>query len=395
MNDEVLELTKRLISVPGYAELPEKETNVARELFEILRSYELEPELIDVGSGRYNVLCTLDSGKKGPVLTLCTHLDTVPPYKMEGAFAPRVCNGRLYGRGAVDVRGILASMAFAMSRLKRVLPSLRGKIRFLAVADEESGSLGMRHEVRCGEASSLIIVGEPTELNVGVAHKGVCWLQTEFFGKTAHGSVPDKGHSAILDAVLAVQEIYKTMVPAFAQRANPLLGVPTVNVGEFCGGTRTTIVPDHARISIDRRLVPGESSETALRELNALFAACAQENPEMRFRTEVVLGGVNAPYPPLDSSGKGRIVDLIVAAVQKAAGHDRKAVPLSFWTDAALPAYFCGTPAFVIGPGNIAQAHANDEYVDIEQLSLSAEVYYQLALAACGVDAPQWWEETV
>lgn len=391
MNDEVLELTKKFISVPGYAELPEKEANMARVLYEILASYELEPRLVDIGDGRYNVLCTLDSGRQGPVLTLCTHLDTVPPYEMEGAFEPCICGNRLYGRGAVDVRDILASMAVTMKRLKEALPSLRGKVRFLAVADEESGSLGMRYEVLHGEKSDLVIVGEPTELNVGVAHKGVCWLQAEFFGKSAHGSVPDKGHSAILDAVLAINGIYEKIVPSFAEKRNALLGLPTVNVGVFQGGTRTTIVPDYARINIDRRLVPGESSQTALKELDDLLAVCTRESPQMRFRTDVILGGMSAPYPPLDSSDRKQIVDLITSSVRKTAGQDKMTIPLSFWTDAALPAYFCGTPAVVIGPGNIAQAHANDEFVELDQLSLSAEVYYNLVLSVCGTDAPVWW----
>ena len=139
MNKELVELTKRFIAVPGYSELAEKETKMAETLYKELRSMGLPAQLLDY-DGRYNVVCEYEGEQIGPTVVLCTHLDTVPPYEMQNPFEGKVENGRLYGRGAVDVRGILAAMSLVMKRLFEEKTEICGKVRFLAVSDEESGS---------------------------------------------------------------------------------------------------------------------------------------------------------------------------------------------------------------------------------------------------------------
>ena len=379
MGNEIVELAKRLIAVPGYSELPEKEKKTAEALYKELCLLKLPVKLLDY-NGRYNVSCEYIGKLPGPIVVLCTHLDTVPPYGMENPFEGRVENGKLYGRGSVDVRGILASMTMVMKRLFEEQTEICGKVRFLAVSDEESGSYGMRKEMEKGYDADVTIVGEPTDLKLGTAHKGVAWIQVDFKGKTAHGSVPEEGHNAIYDANIFVQHIIKDLIPNLKKREqHTLLGTASVNVGLIEGGTRPTIVPESCRIQIDRRLIPGEDTAQALREMTE--EAEKVNGGEAAFEVKVILGEREHPFPPLDSSSHRPVIKCLSQIISDITGDQQEEIGLPFWTDAALPGYYTGKAAVVIGPGNIAQAHSDNEYVDVHQLEQSAEVYYSMVKA--------------
>lgn len=385
LNKELIDLAQKLIAVPGYVELPEKETKVAEVLQKELCAMGVPSRLVDY-DGRYNVSCEYVGDMPGPTVVLCTHLDTVPPYEMEDAFKGCVRDGKLYGRGAVDVRDILAAMAMVMKRLFIEKPQICGRIKFLAVCDEESGSYGMRQEIKHGYDADLTIVGEPTNLKLGVAHKGVAWLEVDFAGKSAHGSVPEKGHNAIYDAGLLIEQIQSRLIPQLQSHVHPILGTASINVGKIQGGTRPTIVPECCSIQIDRRLIPGETAEKALGQIDEILKGLEQTHPGMDWRSRVILGDKEAPFPPLDSSGYKELLDDMCAAIRKVTGIRAECIGLPFWTDAALPGAFTDTPAVVFGPGNIEQAHSNDEFVEIKQLEQAAEIYYEMALAVCRRD---------
>lgn len=382
LNRELIELAKKLIAVPGYSELPEKETEVAKVLYTELVDMGLPAELRD-HAGRYNVVCEYDSGIVGPKVVLCTHLDTVPPYEMQDAFVGHIKEGKLYGRGAVDVKDILAVMAFTMKRFFSERPSICGKIQFIAVADEESGSYGMRSEIQHGYDADLTIVGEPTDLQLGIAHKGVTWLEIGFNGKSAHGSVPEKGHNAIYDANKFVWSVQKEIIPKLTKNPHPILGCASINVGRMDGGTRPTIVPEYCKVQIDRRLIPGETAAQALAELEVLLARMKQEDDAVDYYTKILLGEEKKPFPPLDSTKYEDIIDILRCAIRKVTGNNPECIALPFWTDAALPGYFTKKPAVVIGPGNIEQAHSNNEYVELTQLETAVELYYEMAVSMC------------
>lgn len=379
MNKELVELTKRFIAVPGYSELAEKETKMAEVLYKELCRMGLPARLLDY-NGRYNVVCEYEGKQKGPTVVLCTHLDTVPPYEMKNPFEGKVENGRLYGRGAVDVRGILAAMSLVMKRLFEEKTVICGKVRFLAVSDEESGSYGMRKEIENGYDADVTIVGEPTELQLGIAHKGVLWIQVDFRGKSAHGSVPEKGHNAIYDANCFIQGIVENLIPKLkGRKPHELLGTASINVGRIDGGTRPTIVPEFCRIQIDRRLVPGEDIAQVLNEI-------AEEAKKVNdgaadFEIKAILGDEEHPFPPLDSGRHQSVLNCLSRSVSNITGSQENITGLPYWTDAALPGYYTGKAAVVIGPGKIAQAHSNNEYVELCQLEQSVEVYESMIKA--------------
>lgn len=382
LKKELINLAQRLIAVPGYAELPEKETKVAEVLCRELCDMGVPARINDHG-GRYNVECEYIGSMPGPAVVLCTHLDTVPPYEMKDAFKGSIRDGKLYGRGAVDVRDILAAMSMVMKRLYIEKPAIHGKIKFLAVADEESGSYGMRQEIADGYDADLTIVGEPTNLKLGIAHKGVAWMEVEFRGRSAHGSVPEKGHNAIYDAGVLIEQIQSRLMPELQRNIHPILGPASINVGKIQGGTRPTIVPEYCGIQIDRRLIPGETAEKALEQIDEILRELAQTYPEMDWSSRIILGDREKPFPPLDSSAYEKVISDMCAAIGKVTGQRAECVGLPFWTDAALPGAFTIKPAVVLGPGDISQAHSNDEFVDIQQLEQAAEIYYEMALAMC------------
>ena len=384
MNGELVALAERLIAVPGYAELPEKETKVAERLYDELKAMGLPANLID-HEGRYNVSCEYSCGLPGSTIVLCTHLDTVPPYGMKNPFKAEIREGKLYGRGAVDVRGILAAMSMVMKRLIQERTKIYGKVRFLAVADEESGSFGMRQEGEAGYDADVTIVGEPTELSLGIAHKGVAWLQVEFSGKTAHGSVPDEGHNAVYDAGHFLEFLTNHVIPELKMnRTHPLLGAATINVGKIEGGTRPTIVPESCMVQIDRRLIPGEDAQAALNEIDD--ALRKSDRTGIKFQSSVILGDAANPFPPLDASAWPEVISCLEDTVASVTGKRQGGIGLPFWTDAALAQYYTGKPAFVLGPGSIAQAHSNDEYVEIEQLERSVDIYYKMITALSAME---------
>lgn len=376
MEKELIALAKQLIAVPGYVELPEKETKTAEALYQELCAMNLPAELVNY-NGRFNVSCEYQGKRPGPVVVLCTHLDTVPPYEMKDPFRARIEDGKLYGRGAVDVRGILAAMSMVMKKLFAEQPEICGKVRFLAVSDEESGSYGMRQALKHGYDADLTIVGEPTELRIGAAHKGVAWLQIDFKGQAAHGSVPEEGHNAVYDGVRFVNYLLSDTIPELKQhRRHPLLGTASVNVGKMYGGTRPTIVPEFCRIQMDRRLVPGEDAFSALEEIKIAAKKAIGETAD--FEAGIILGDREHSFPPLDSTPYETVLECMQDVMEEVTGSRAPCIGLPFWTDAALPGYYTGKPAMVIGPGNIAQAHSNNEYVDIRQLEQSARIYYSM-----------------
>ena len=385
MTDDILTIAKALISVPGFAELPEKEGNTARKLMEYLDRDGLETRIAEAAPGRYNVICRYPGTGGGRTLVLCTHLDTVPAGGMADAFIPVVRDGRLYGRGAVDVKDILAAMAVAMQRLAKAHTRLAGDVIFLAVADEESGSAGMRSAVKDPviAQADLAVVGEPTDLEIGIAHKGVEWVEVVFQGIATHGANPEKGINAVYHANRFVSMLTGFLIPRLHKRVDPLLGPSTLNVGYFHGGTRPTIVPDECTVRFDRRYLPSENIAAVLDEIESVLDEMKREDPSLRCGMHTILGDKSRRFPPLSVSGDDPCVQTVRDTARAVLGREVGYIGLPFWTDAALMPAFCGKPAVVIGPGNVRQAHSNEEYVDLAELEKAGELYYRIALAFC------------
>jgi acetylornithine deacetylase/succinyl-diaminopimelate desuccinylase-like protein len=330
------------------------ETRVADFLAATAASAGLEVEFQAVLPGRSNVLVRLlPKNKIQQTIILAPHLDTV--VAEDAQFVPRREKGRLYGRGACDTKGSAAAMLTALCELAEAgSRPLETQIVFAGLMDEEHAQAGSRALAASGFKADLAIVGEPTKLQVVTAHKGSLWLQLETRGKAAHGAMPHLGKNAVHEMARVVDFLESDYAAQLRRRKHPLLGTATVNVGTISGGTQPNIVPAVCRITIDRRMLPGESDAAVGREIGAQLRA-------KKLVTRITDTKI-APAPALETSPKLPLVRQFFRSV----GQTRP-VGVHYFCDAAVLAA-AGIPGVVYGPGDIAQAHTADEWISLAQL---------------------------
>ncbi len=330
------------------------EKRVAEFLASVAASAGLEVEFREVLPDRPNVLARLlPAGRVARRLILAPHLDTVNA--SDEQFLPRKEGHRLYGRGACDTKGSVAAMLSALCAVaRRGRRPAETELVFAGLIDEENAQAGSRSLVAGGFRADLAIVGEATRLQVVTAHKGGLWLRLETRGKAAHGAQPELGKNAVHEMARIVDLLETEYASALRRRRHKLLGFPTVSVGAISGGTQANIVPDHCRILVDRRTVPGETEDTVNREIARLLAVHKLKATVELARPE--------PCGPLETDPRLPLV----AQFLESAGQ-RKPSGVNYFCDAAILASG-GIPSVVFGPGDIAQAHTNDEWIEIASL---------------------------
>jgi acetylornithine deacetylase len=331
------------------------EGRVAEFLASVAARGGLDLEFQKVLPNRPNLLVRLaPHGKTRQTILLAPHLDTVNAAS-EGQFAPRVKNGRLFGRGACDTKGSVAAMLMALCEVaKSGRRPHETEIVFAGLIDEENVQCGSRALAASGFKAGLAIVGEPTRLQVVTAHKGSLWLQLETHGKAAHGATPQLGRNAVHEMSRIVDALETDYAAQLRKRRHPLLGHATVSVGTIVGGTQANIVPDRCVITVDRRTLPGETEASVSREILALL-----------HRTNLnakITNAKPAPALPLETNPKRPLVREFLRSV----GQTRP-VGVHYFCDASVLARG-GIPSVVFGPGDIAQAHTADEWISLASL---------------------------
>ena len=331
------------------------EARVAEYLAALGKRAGLDIEFQNVLPGRQNILARLQpSGKVRQTILLAPHLDTVNVVS-DAQLNPVARSGRLYGRGACDTKGSVAVMFGALCDLAAMKNRPRDtEIVFVGLVDEEHGQSGSRFLAERKFKADLAIVGEPTRLVLATAHKGSVWLEVETRGRAAHGATPWFGDNATHSMARVVDALQTDYAAALKRKKHPLLGHGTVSVGTICGGTQTNIVPESCVIGVDRRTLPGES-ESATRLAMSAFLKSRKLNAKV---SNVKL----SPCPALETSERLPLVKQFLGSLSQ-----KRAVGLHYFCDAAVLASG-GIPSVVFGPGDIAQAHTADEWIEISQL---------------------------
>jgi acetylornithine deacetylase/succinyl-diaminopimelate desuccinylase-like protein len=330
------------------------EQHVAEFLAATAAQAGLDVEFQTVFPNRPNLLARLSPpGKVRRRILLAPHLDTV-----DGAleqFRPRKKGGRIFGRGACDTKGSVAAMLVTLCELARAgRRPQETEIVFAGLVDEEHGQSGSRALAASGFKADLAIVGEATRLQVVTAHKGSLWLRVETRGKAAHGSRPELGRNAILGMARIVELLEIEYAHQLSRRSHPLLGRPTVSVGVIAGGTQPNIVPDRCSILLDRRTLPGETEAGVWREIRELLRKHRLQAAFINDKVAACLPLETAPELPL------------VAQLLHCAGQRRPA-GVQYFCDASVLSRG-GIPSVVFGPGDIAQAHTADEWLELADL---------------------------
>jgi len=363
INREAIDLLGDLVAIdsvnPGYSEGGAGEGAIAAFVAGWLERAGLEVRVEEVAPGRPNVIARAAGRGGGRTLLLNGHVDTVGHAGMVEPLVPRVEGGRLYGRGACDMKSGLAAIMLAGAHASRVRPA--GDVVIAAVADEELTSLGS--EAVAGKvAADGAVVAEPTDLAIGVAHRGFVWLEAETSGRAAHGSRPDLGEDAIVAMGPVVAAIGRLDLALRNGRSHPLVGPASVHTSTIAGGGEWSTYPDRCRLGVERRTLPGETPAEVEEELRALLP----ENGSAR---------VVFVREPLETSADEPLVE----ALQRAAGTQLVGMP--FWTDAALFAA-AGVPSVVFGPGG-GGLHELVEWADLDQLDRAVAVFAELVDTFC------------
>ena len=219
-----IDLLARLVQIPSHPGVPNQEAAVVAALAEFLEQGGLRPELVEIAAGRPNLVCTLEGPAPGPHLVLCGHTDTVPLNATDPGvgFSGAIRDGRIHGRGTTDMKGAVAAMAAALVALSRTGLPVAGRVTLAAVIDEEIESLGAEHLVASGFTADGAIVGEPTQNQICIGHKGLEWLEIVFSGKAAHGGTPKAGINAI-DAAACVRPSGSNRAAERVRRPAPIL----------------------------------------------------------------------------------------------------------------------------------------------------------------------------
>jgi len=331
------------------------EGRVAEHLGDLGVKAGLDVEVQEVLPGRPNLIAWLrPHGKVRQTILLAPHLDTVN-VASEQQFKPRIKNGRLYGRGACDTKGSVATFFTALCELATSGKRPREtEIAFVGLVDEEQAQAGSRFLAQKKFKASLAIVGEPTNLVVATAHKGSLWLNIETQGQSAHGATPWFGKNAVHEMARVVDALETDFAARLRKRRHRLLGRASISVGTIRGGTQPNIVPDRCVISVDRRTLPGETESEACREIAAFL--------RLRKLKAKVSSVKLKPCYPMETDAELPLVRAFLTSIRQ-----KRPVGLHYFCDAAVLAR-AGIPSVVFGPGDIAQAHTADEWIELIQL---------------------------
>ncbi len=299
------------------------------------------------------------------------HQDTVPVDGMiVDPFNPTIRDGKLYGRGSCDVKAGIACMLTAFARLLREKPANSANIILAFNVDEEHTFLGVQEFMKLSPKADFAIVAEPTMLNIVTAHKGVVRWQLETEGRACHSSRPDQGINAVYRMAKVLNAIEEYAERCTRLKQDPLLGPPTLSVGVIAGGVSPNTVPDQCVIQIDRRMLPGESAESVMADFDQYLAT---KNFPFAIKSKPILACAALAQTPGDHPHLQRLARAI-------GPHETLAVP--YGTDASSIAP--RIPAVVFGPGDIAQAHTKDEWIEVSQLDAAVEILFRFA---CGLPA--------
>lgn len=326
--------------------------------------------------GRVSVLGRLPGAGGGPSLMLYAHLDTVGVEGMDDPFSGEARDGRVYGRGAYDMKAGLAACLAAVRALREAGVRLRGDLLIAAVADEEVASLGMADLLKHATADAAIVT-EPTEMRICLAHKGFVWVEVETFGRAAHGSRFQEGVDANMRMGRFLARLDGLEKEVRARTPHPLVGPPSLHAAVLRGGTGTSTYAAHCRLEIERRTIPGETEETVLAEIRALADALAAEDPTFRAEVRPMLS--RGPFQACEGAPIVRAVADAAAAVL---GEAPPVIGEPYWMDTALIAD-AGIDCVAIGARGEG-AHAAVEWADVESHAQLAEILARAAADFCG-----------
>jgi len=367
--EAVVKMLQKVIQINS-TNPPGNEKELAIWLSEFFRQAGLDPNLIEYENNRANLVVRIPGSGELPALIFSAHMDTVPAGRIPWKFPPfsgALHEGRIYGRGAADMKSGLAAMAEAAAILAREKVALRGDLIVSFTYDETYGLQGAKELVKAGylDRAGAVLISEPSSLDIFTAEKGALWLRCSAKGKTAHTSMPHLGHNAIFEMVHFLERVEKEL--DLGKPNHPLLGNPTLTVGTIKGGVTINVLPDECEAEIDIRLIPGMDHQEVVQKVRALAGN--------RVLIEVIDW-----KEPVESDPDAEIVELACKAVEEITGQPRLPMGVSYYTDGAVIANQLNIPMVNIGPADTGMTHQPNENVEVTKLAQAVKIYLLLAL---------------
>lgn len=337
----------------------------------------IEPIIHEVEAGRHNVVGILKGSGTGKSLLLNAHLDTVGITGMADPFSGERRDGKLYGRGAYDMKASLGAMLAVMKGFVDADVRLAGDLLFTAVIDEEYGSKGTEHLVQHVTADAAILT-EPTNLRICCAHRGFAWIEVITQGRATHGARHHDGIDANMHMGRILVEIEKLSQDLLKRHSHPLLGTASIHVPLIQGGTSQSVYSAQCRIELERRLLPDDTLDEVTAEIQAIVDKLATQDPQ--FKATVNTFFSRNPY---EIEPSAEIVQVVKNATQTILSTEPEIYGELWWMDSALLAV-AGMETVIIGPTGDG-IHADVEWVDVESVIQLAQILQQSAIAYCGL----------
>jgi len=376
MSDRAIELLKDLVKVdsvnPSLVLGAAGEQHIARVLTVAIQGgIGLRVREQIVKPGRPNLVAELEGRAPGRSLMFCGHIDTVGVAGMAAPFSADERDGRIYGRGAQDMKSGIAAMVDAARVIVESGGLDAGKLIIACVVDEEHASIGAEALVTKWRADGAVVT-EPTDMQVAVAHKGFEWVEIETEGRAAHGSRPREGRDAIrmmgrvLNGLDAIDRGLQSRPP------HKLLGTASLHASLIEGGRELSSYPDRCHLQMERRTIPGEAPGAAAREVDDLLARLRSEDPDFKAASKGMFA--RSPY---ELAGDHDLPQ----AMLRACGTATAPIGMSFWTDAAILGD-AGIPSILYGPTG-GGLHSVDEWVNVQSVLKCRDALVALARDWC------------
>jgi len=352
------------------------EETIGSFIAQILRSLNLEPEIDCVEPGRVNVTAALKGSGGGRSLMINGHMDTVGVHDMKDPFSGAVSEGKIFGRGSMDMKGGLAAALTTVKALVEYKTQLKGDLVLAFVADEEYGSIGTERLVEVYRTDAAVVT-EPTGLDICLAHKGFGLFEFTTTGRAAHGSQPEKGIDANKHMGWIMRELERLSLELQSTSPHPLLGIPSLHIPVIKGGREPFTYADNCRMKLERRTLPGETLETVLLELKAIIKKLSGRSD--RFNADVKPLIWRDPYE-IDKTNE--IVTTLFDSVKDITGLKPSYIGHPWWEDSGLLGK-AGMDTVIIGPKG-SGLHSKEEWVDIQSVIDLAAILYKAAINFCG-----------
>ncbi|HEV8130125.1 MAG TPA: ArgE/DapE family deacylase [Acidobacteriota bacterium] len=375
--DYLIETLRDLIGIdsrnPSLVSGGPGEAEIAAYVADRLRNINLQVEIFEPESRRTSVVGILKGTGSGRTLIFNAHLDTVGVEGMRDPFSALVRDGRVYGRGAYDMKGSVAACMAAAKALADAGIDLKGDLMVATVADEEYASLGTAMLLkRYPGKIDAAIVTEPTELEICVAHKGFIWLEVETIGKAAHGSRCDEGVDANIHMGRFLAELDKLACRLRSRKGHPRVGSPSLHAAMLSGGTGLSTYAANCKLHIERRTIPGETETSVMAEIEEILRGLAAADPTFQATAKAFF-----VRDAFEVSPDATIVKMVRRAATEILGAEPNLAGRPFWMDSALLSGG-GVGTVIIGPKG-GGAHSDEEWVDVDSLVSLAQI---LAAAA-------------